>query len=164
MRGKPVPGKHVMILDGDGHFMGLALAEFMVNQGKDMTYLCDAIDVAEYGVFTMESFNNMRMLCEKGIETYCNHWVDRIEAGSVRARNLYKLGPDLIGPTSGAVPRKLEWPAQLTQVIWDAHRLAREIDSPHPAYPLPWIRERQLWGAVTVPKLGDTRVNVEASK
>ena len=53
-------------------------------------------------------------------------------------------------------------PAQLNQALWDAHRLAREFDSPHPAYPLPWIRERQLWGNPTVPKLGDPRVDVEA--
>ena len=45
-------------------------------------------------------------------------------------------------------------PAQLNQAMWDAHRLAREFDSPHPAYPLPWIRERQLWGGATIPKLG----------
>jgi hypothetical protein len=51
---------------------------------------------------------------------------------------------------------------QTSQAMWDAHRLAREFDSPHPAYPLPWIRERQLWGGDTVPKLADTRVNVEA--
>jgi dimethylamine/trimethylamine dehydrogenase len=50
----------------------------------------------------------------------------------------------------------------LNQTLWDAHRLAREFDSPHPAYPLPWIRERQLWGGATVPALGDPRVNVEA--
>jgi len=54
-------------------------------------------------------------------------------------------------------------PSQLNQAIWDAHRLAREFDGPHPAYPLPWIRERQLWGAATVPKLGDERPNVERS-
>ena len=55
-------------------------------------------------------------------------------------------------------------PAQLNQAIWDAHRLAREFDSPHPAYPLPWIRERQLWGGETIPKLGDPRSHVEAAK
>ncbi len=211
--GKPVPGRRVMILDGDAHFMGIALAELMANQGKEVTYVCDAADVAEYGVFTMESFNNKRMLFEKGIRIYCSHWVDRIEAGKVRMSYAYKFGPDLLGPTSGKVPRKdnggefdldvdavilvtsrssdsalwrelkgrkAEWPAneiqdvfrtgdckapaQLTQAIWDAHRLAREFDSPHPAYPLPWIRERQLWGTPTVPKLGDSRTNVEAAK
>jgi hypothetical protein len=32
-------------------------------------------------------------------------------------------------------------------------RLAREFDRPHPAHPLPWIRERQLWGAEAAPYL-----------
>jgi dimethylamine/trimethylamine dehydrogenase len=211
MQGKPVAGKRVLILDGDGHFMGLALAELMANQGKQVTYVSDASDVSEYGVFTMESGNNKRMMFENRIKSYCNHWVDRIELGCVRLSYLYKFGPDLIGPSTGSVPRKdnggefdlpidavilvtsrysdtrlwqelkarkADWaangiqdvfrigdckaPAQLNQALWDAHRLGREFDSPHPAYPLPWIRERQLWGGPTVPALGDPRVNVEA--
>src|SRR5260221_7999303 len=211
MQGKSVAGQRVLILDGDGHFLGLALAELMANQGKQVTYVCDASDVSEYGVFTMESGNNKRMMFEKRIKSYCNHWVDRIEPGCVRLSYLYKFGPDLIGPSTGSVPRKdnggefdlpidavilvtsrysdtrlwqelkarkAEWaandiqdvfrigdckaPTQLNQALWDAHRLAREFDSPHPAYPLPWIRERQLWGGPTVPALGDPRVDVEA--
>ncbi len=211
MQGKPVPGKRVLVLDGDGHFMGITLAELMANQGKQVTYVCDASDVAEYGNFTMESANNKRMLFEKGVKTYCNHWVERIEPQQVRLTYLYKFGADLTGPSTGSVPRrdnggefdleidavilvtarysvdrlwrelkarKAEWPAneiqavfrvgdckapaQLTQAMWDAHRLAREFDGPHPAYPLPWIRERQLWGGETIPKLGDARVKVEA--
>jgi dimethylamine/trimethylamine dehydrogenase len=211
MQGKSVAGQRVLILDGDGHFLGLALAELMANQGKQVTYVCDASDVSEYGVFTMESGNNKRMMFEKRIKSYCNHWVDRIEPGRVRLSYLYKFGPDLIGPSTGSVPRKdnggefdlpidavilvtsrysdtrlwqelkarkAEWaandiqdvfrigdckaPTQLNQALWDAHRLAREFDSPHPAYPLPWIRERQLWGGPTVPALGDPRVDVEA--
>src|SRR5450631_2674753 len=210
MQGKNVPGKRVLVLDGDGHFMGITLAELMANQGKEVTYVCDASDVAEYGAFTMESANNKRLLFEKGVKTYCNHWVDRVEPGKVRLTYLYKFGPDLLGPSTGSVPRKdnggefdlgvdavilvtarysedrlwrelkarkAEWaangiqdvfragdckaPAQLNQAMWDAHRLAREFDGPHPAYPLPWIRERQLWGGATIPKLGDPRVRVE---
>jgi dimethylamine/trimethylamine dehydrogenase len=209
--GKPVPGRRVLILDGDGHFMGITLAEHMANQGREVTYVCDAADVAEYGVFTMESFNNKRLLFEKGVKVYTSHWLDRVEPGKVRLSYLYKYGPDLTPPTSGSIPRrdnggefdldidavilatsrrsddalwrdlklrKAEWasngiqdvfrtgdckaPAQLNQALWDAHRLAREFDSPHPAYPLPWIRERQLWGGPTVPKLGDPRADVEA--
>src|SRR5712675_2244763 len=44
MQGKPVAGQRVLILDGDGHFLGLALAELMANQGKQVTYVCDASD------------------------------------------------------------------------------------------------------------------------
>ena len=45
-------------------------------------------------------------------------------------------------------------PRHITNAIFDGHRLAREFDSPHPQYPLPFIRERQIWGAETFPKLG----------
>jgi dimethylamine/trimethylamine dehydrogenase len=37
-------------------------------------------------------------------------------------------------------------PRMLVDSIFDGHRLAREIDSPHPEMPLPFIRERRLWG------------------
>jgi dimethylamine/trimethylamine dehydrogenase len=32
----------------------------------------------------------------------------------------------------------------VAEAIFDGHRLAREIDSPHPAEPLPYLRERAL--------------------
>ena len=37
-------------------------------------------------------------------------------------------------------------PRMIADSIFDGHRLAREIDSPNPAMPLPFIRERRLWG------------------
>ena len=37
-------------------------------------------------------------------------------------------------------------PRMIVDSIFDGHRLAREIDSPHPEMPLPFIRERRLWG------------------
>jgi hypothetical protein len=104
--GKPVPGKRVLVLDGDGHFMGITMAELMANQGKEVTYVCDAGDIAEYGVFTMESFNNKRLMFEKGIKVYTSHWLERIEPGKVRLSYLYKFGPDLKGPSAGEIPRK----------------------------------------------------------
>jgi len=182
----------------------------MIEQGKEVTYVCDASEIAEYSAFTLELPNNKRLLFEKGVTTYRNHWISRIEPGKVTLSYAYKYGPDLLGPSAGNVPRKdnggdfelaidavilvtsrssedalwkelkarkAEWssndiqdiyrigdckaPMQANQAMWEGHRLAREFDSPHPAYPLPWIRERQLWGADTVPKLGDLRVRVE---
>jgi dimethylamine/trimethylamine dehydrogenase len=38
-------------------------------------------------------------------------------------------------------------PRMIVDSIFDGHRLAREIDSPNPALPLPFIRERRLWGS-----------------
>jgi len=36
-------------------------------------------------------------------------------------------------------------PRQLSEAVFDGHRMAREIDSPHPQRPLPFIRERIVW-------------------
>jgi len=33
-------------------------------------------------------------------------------------------------------------PRIIAEAIFDGHRLAREIDSPNPALPLPYLRER----------------------
>ncbi len=38
-------------------------------------------------------------------------------------------------------------PRMIVDSIFDGHRLAREIDSPNPALPLPFIRERRMWGS-----------------
>jgi dimethylamine/trimethylamine dehydrogenase len=40
-------------------------------------------------------------------------------------------------------------PRMIVDSIFDGHRLAREIDSPNPEMPLPFIRERRLWGDST---------------
>jgi dimethylamine/trimethylamine dehydrogenase len=38
-------------------------------------------------------------------------------------------------------------PSTIADAVFEGHRLAREIDSPNPAYPLPYIRERRLLNA-----------------
>jgi dimethylamine/trimethylamine dehydrogenase len=38
-------------------------------------------------------------------------------------------------------------PRLIADAIFDGHRLGREIDSPHPEQPLPYLRERPLVSA-----------------
>ena len=38
-------------------------------------------------------------------------------------------------------------PNMIVHSIFQGHRLAREIDSADPSVPLPFIRERRIWGA-----------------
>ncbi|MCF7980506.1 MAG: FAD-dependent oxidoreductase [Pseudomonadales bacterium] len=208
--GKPIPGNKVVVLDGDGHFMAVALVELAKQQGKEVVYVTDASEIAEYGTFTFDIFNNKRMFNEMGISHVRNYWPEKIEPGKVTLSYVFSHGHDLLPPENGAVPRKYtpnvleleadavilvtsripdsglfkelkarkaEWegaeleavyqcgdgraPQQVMNAMFDAHRLAREFDSPHPQYPLPWIRERQIWGAETFPKLGDLRPKVE---
>ena len=201
MAGKPV-GERVVIVDGDNHFTGAAMAELLADQGKQVTIVTDAANVAEYTYFTMEMGNLKRMMHEKRIGKFTYHWPERIAPGAVTLYDLYRDSPDLTDLGNGRfgrregtetieaacdsvvlvtarVPnaalyrelkaRSAEWeameirglyrvgdcraPQQLMNAIFDAHRLAREFDSPHPERPMPWIRERQLWGAETVPTL-----------
>ena len=38
--------------------------------------------------------------------------------------------------------------------VFEAHRMAREFESDNPQYPLPFIREKHIWGSPTYPSLG----------
>ena len=44
-------------------------------------------------------------------------------------------------------------PRLLPDAMFDGHRIAREFESANPQRPLPIIRERQIWGHETFPKL-----------
>ena len=55
----------------------------------------------------------------------------RVAAG---IHGLYQIGDCLL-------------PGMIADAIFSGHRLAREIDSPDPATPLPYVRERRLLGA-----------------
>jgi len=210
MAGKKIPGKKVVVLDGDGHFTGISMAELAVDLGKEVTLITNHADIVQFTQFTMEMANNKRMMNEKGIKHRVNYWADSYEDNQLNlfytyrdTSDLFDLGDDkwgrkmsdttepmecdaLIIVTSRVsndslyrelVERKSEWeeediegiyqtgdcyvPRHLMNAIWDGHRMGREIDSPHPQYPLPYIRERQIWGHETYPKLGDERPKVE---
>jgi dimethylamine/trimethylamine dehydrogenase len=209
MDGKPT-GDRVVVLDGDGHFTGLAMAELMADQGKQVTIVTDMADVAEYTHYTMEAGNNKRMMYAKKIAQYREYWAEKIEPGTVTLYYAFRDSAELIDlgggrfgrregtdtldlecdslilvtsrvPNSGLykalMARQPGWtengieavyrigdchaPQQCLNAIFGGHRLAREFESPHPQHPLPWIRERQIWGAETYPKLGDARPVVE---
>ena len=40
-------------------------------------------------------------------------------------------------------------PRMIVDCVFDGHRVGREIDSEDPAVPLPFIRERRIWGSST---------------
>jgi dimethylamine/trimethylamine dehydrogenase len=212
MEGKTVPGERIVVLDGDGHFTGIALAELLADRGKQVTLVTNMNEVTEFAKYTMELANNKRLLREKGIRYLTNHWAHGFAPGRLSLYYLYRDSPELYenepgrwGRRPGAdlveidcdalvlvtsrVPnselymqlreRRPEWarhevqdvyrigdchaPRQVLNAIFDGHRLAREFDSAHPQYPLPFIRERQVWGHETFPKAGDVRPTVESS-
>ena len=210
MSGKRVVGEKVVVLDGDGYFTGVAMAELLADQGKAVTLVTNMNMVAEFSKYTMEMPNNKRMLHEKGIRFLTNHWAHSFVPGRLRlfylyrdSAGLYEVEPgrwgrrtsdelvdlecDALVLVTARVPngalyadlkaRRAEWqrhevqavyrigdchaPRQALNAIFDGHRLAREFESAHPQHPLPFIRERQLWGHSTIPQRGDPRPAVE---
>ena len=204
MAGKEVGGR-VLVLDGDGYFTGVSMAELVADQGKKVVIITSLGSVGPYTDFTLEAPNLHRMMYEKGIHEHTAHWVESVEPGVATVYYLYrdgykreagpvkgklprragtdvlKLEYDSIIVASGRVPnaelygelkkRKPEWeeneiqaiyqagdcyaPRLMADAIFDGHRIAREFESPNPQLAQPWIRERQIWGHETFPKLSD---------
>jgi dimethylamine/trimethylamine dehydrogenase len=204
MNGKDV-GDRVVVLDADGYFTGVSTAEFLVDQGKQVTLVTQLHAVAPYTDFTLEAPNLHRMIHEKKIRDVTAHWVQSIKPGNETTVSIYSVYGDgyqrSTKPRTGELPRSTaqtedltcdtvvlvtgrlsnhelftelksrrdDWageeidtifhtgdcyaPRMIADAIFDGHRLAREFESDNPQFPLPWIRERQLWGAETYPKL-----------
>lgn len=202
--GKEV-GQKVLILDADGYYTGVSMAEMMADAGKDVTIVTSLGSVGPYTEFTLEAPNLHRMMYEKGIKHKTLHWAEKIEEGKATMfylyRDGYKRDP---GPTLGKMPRTVgtdvvemeydtlivvtaripddklfrelkerqsEWeenditgvyaagdcyaPGILADAIFSGHRIAREFESENPQHAQPWVRERQIWGHETFPKISD---------
>ena len=205
MAGKAV-GDRVVVLEGEGYYTGVSVAEYLVDQGKQVTVVTQLGSAADYTHFTLEAPNLHRMMHEKGIREMTGCWVDSVETGNELTVRAYPIFGDgyrrTTDPRTGELPRvanthideltcdtlvlatgrisntslfrelkarKAEWadeeidnifhigdcyaPRMIADSIFDGHRLAREFESDNPQYPLPWIRERQIWGARTYPEL-----------
>ena len=212
MAGKAIPGQKVVVLDGDGRFTGIAMAELAADLGKQVTLVTNMHDVVQFSLYTMEMANNKRLMYQKKIKTMTNHWGHEYVGNKLSLFYLYRDTPELYEVEEGKWGRRLssdlvhldcdalilvtmrvpnaalfhellrrrsDWeenevqavyrigdcyaPRHLMNAIFDGHRLAREFESPHPQYPLPFIRERQIWGRETYPKLGDARPSLEFS-
>src|SRR4029453_17172519 len=60
-------GDSVVVLDADGYFMGVSLAEMLADRGKSVTLVTPFDRVAPYTDFTLEGPNLRRMMHEKNI-------------------------------------------------------------------------------------------------
>lgn len=207
---KPVIGRNIVVLDGEGHFMTFGLAEYMADRGLEVTIVTDKAEAAGYANFTGEMPNVKRVMHEKGIRTIVDHWVSSYRGAELELHYVYRdgstleeLAPGVWGRRPGQDSMRIpcdslivatsrqpndalfhdlkaassRWeeagirgvyrvgdavhPRQAMDAVFDGHRLAREFDSVDPQRPLPFIRERQLWGNPTVPILGDARPPVE---
>jgi dimethylamine/trimethylamine dehydrogenase len=87
--GKPVPGNKVVIVDNDGYFMGVSLAEKLASEGKQVTLMTHLGHIAPYMHFTLEAPNQHRRLHKLGVEIVTYHMPTKVEEGKVTAAHVY---------------------------------------------------------------------------
>jgi dimethylamine/trimethylamine dehydrogenase len=174
---KPI-GQRVLVLENEAYFMGASIAQKLAGEGKDVTLVTQAADVADYMHYTLEAPMLHRDLHRLGVDIRTYTMVDSIEPGACTLYNVWddrhkdkvevdtvvlctqRLSNDELYRELKADPTALERegiealyligdasaPRMIVDSVFDGHRLAREIDSENPAMPLPFIRERRLWG------------------
>ena len=174
-------GQRVLVLENEGYYMGVSIAQKLAGEGKDVTILTQLGDVAAYMEYTLEAPMLHRDLHRLGVHIHPYTMLEKIEPGVCHAYNVWKTdhkeqfevdtvvlctqrqSNDELYHELRSDKQRLESegieavymigdaaaPRMIPDAIFDGHRLAREIDSPNPAMPLPFIRERRLWGDVT---------------
>jgi dimethylamine/trimethylamine dehydrogenase len=86
---KLVAGNRIVIIDNDGYFMGVSLAEKLALEGKQVTIITHLDHVAPYMHYTLEAPNMHRKLHGLGVEIVTSHAPARIEDGGVVATHVY---------------------------------------------------------------------------
>jgi dimethylamine/trimethylamine dehydrogenase len=174
-------GRRVLVLENEGYFVGVSVAQKLAGEGHEVTLVTPAGEIGGYLHFTLEAPMMHRELHRLGVHLYPETMVERLEPGHVTAYNVWdpshkehfevdtvvmctsrvsddelyrelKADRDALraaGVEALYVIGDAAAPRLLADSIFDGHRLAREIDSPNPAIPLPFIRERRIWGDVT---------------
>jgi dimethylamine/trimethylamine dehydrogenase len=175
MAGKKV-GDRVLVLDNEGYYMGVGIAEKLARDGKKVTLLTHLGEIAPYTVFTTESPNIHRMMHKLGIDYHVHMMLKCIENGKAISYHVYDptatsvwLVDSVVLVTQrrsdDSIYRQLKnekqalenagikalyrigdcvAPRIMAEVVFDGHRLAREIDTSNPEAALPYIRERQV--------------------
>ena len=110
MNGKDI-GDRVVILDSDGYFTGVAMAEMMAERGKHVSVITQFNEVAPFCQYTLEGPNLQRLLHEKDIQCYPLHWVESLSVNNtvkVEIAYAYRDSPRIeLPPQTGRVPRRL---------------------------------------------------------
>jgi dimethylamine/trimethylamine dehydrogenase len=168
------PGERVCVIDYEGYFTGAGIAEVLRAEGRDVSLLTCFDLVAHYCDQTLEGVRLRRRLHDLGIRAHRGATATSIDAGGVTAADEFgapfrieadgvvlvtqRLSDDGLHKALAADHDALAQagieavhaigdcvaPRLIADAIFDGHRLGREIDSPDPSRPLPYLRERPL--------------------
>jgi dimethylamine/trimethylamine dehydrogenase len=166
-------GFGVLIVDLDGYFVGPGIAEVLAGRGHDVTIATPASILGHYLTLTAEHARQMADLSHLGVQVRLSTTATAATQSSVTLTTAGATCEEpfdsvvLVGQRQAhhglyreLRGRRAEWagnelqavyqvgdcvrPGFIAEAIFSAHRLGREIDSPDPHEPLPYIRERRL--------------------
>jgi dimethylamine/trimethylamine dehydrogenase len=181
VEGKRPSGQRVAVIDYEGYFTATALAEQLHADGHQVEFVTCHEAVAPYCDQTLEGRPVRERLNSLGIRVHRAVVVDRIEPHGIELEGEFRSRAQLEVDGVVLVTQRLSdealyrelaadeaalreagvealyrigdcvAPRLIADAIFDGHRLAREIDSPEPAHPLPYLRERPLMGVGVSP-------------
>jgi len=168
LEAEPRAGERVVVYDCEGYLWGAGLAERYAAAGARVRLVTPFGLAAPYLANTFERLHVQERFDELGVEVETDAFVTAIapDGCTVVRFTRERLAPadrvvlvtarrsrDSLYRALVADRGEIEAvyavgdcvaPRQLADAIFDGHRLAREIDSPDPMRPLPYLRERQL--------------------
>jgi dimethylamine/trimethylamine dehydrogenase len=184
LEGKRPPGRRCVVYDCEGYFTGAGMAELLRGKGHEVDLVTPLETVAPVCDETLEGPMLRRRLHDLGIHLHADVTLNAVEPGAVRGETVYEepwtlacdavclvtqrrscdelyrsLAADPDGMAAAGIRAVLRIgdcvaPQLIADVIWDGHRLARELEWPDPSLPLPHLRERP--GLEPDPVLGAT--------
>ena len=170
--GRRPPGRRVVVYDAEGYFIAAGIAELLALEGFEVELVTCLDQVASVCDETLEGPLLRRRLHERGVALRRGVTITRIDEQQLTGFDEFdepitleasgivlvtqRLSDDALYHELAADPGLLEkWgivglyrigdcvaPRIPADAIFDGHRLGREIDSPTPATPLPYRRER----------------------
>ena len=173
LSGKRPPGRRVVVYDCEGYFMAPGLAEKLAGEGFEVEIISVLETISPHSDETLEGPQLRQQLHDIGVKMRSNISLDAIHEGSLECSSfgdtvevradavvlvtqrisneelyleLRAAGESLSAAGVEALYRIGDClaPRLLADVAFDGHRLGREIDSDHPAIPLPYLRERMV--------------------
>jgi dimethylamine/trimethylamine dehydrogenase len=174
LEGKRPPGERVVVYDCEGYFVAAGVAEKLALEGHRVELVTCLETIAPFCDETLEGPLLRRHLHDVGVAQRSGVLLQAIEHGKVTAEDQFGDALELEADAVVLVTQRLSneslylelkadegelleegiealyrigdcvAPRLIADVIFDGHRLAREIDTENPAVPLPYKRERAV--------------------
>jgi dimethylamine/trimethylamine dehydrogenase len=161
---RPPAGSPVVVYDAEGYYVGPGIAELLAVEGYDVHLVTTYQVISPVSDGTLEGDFLRRHLHDKGVRMHAGITLTNIDAAGVRGETSLGDSWSLPGCSvvlvthrlpDNALARELRargmdvhvigdalLPAMVSEAVFDGHRCAREIDGPHPDFPLAYSRER----------------------